>query len=907
MKFKDFLLEQKEKHAVMAFGRMNPITNGHEKVVKEVKKIAKQFDASHHIVLSHSQDPKKNPLTVQQKMKHAKRAFPDTKFVAASSESPTFFEYAEKLYKQGVTHFHMVAGSDRALEYLKLLKKYNGTHKGARFNFKYMGVESAGERDPDAEGAEGISASKMRDAAAKGDFKTFKKGAPSKMSVDQVKDMYNDVRKGMNIKESINEEFEELLVEGVHDQSIFKAVFLAGGPGSGKDYVLSNTLDGHGLTEINSDKALEFLMDKKGLDKRMPENETEARDIVRGKAKSVTELRQRLALQGRNGLIINGTGDDPKKVAKIKSKLEELGYDTSMILVNTNDEVSAQRNIERGQRGGRTVPETIRKEKWDNVQNARTEYAKIFSDRYMEFDNSEDLRQASPDVVKEKKMEMLQLFKTVKEFVAQPPQSPAAQEWVANELQQKDTLKPDTKGAEKIPPSGSSAADEARKMGLQYYGFGRYGKNGKTTHRSVHDKLVQVTNKEPEQPKLPTPGSSPVDNKSKVKKESIDDEFENLISEDLRKWFSKTDPEGGWKRINSKGEAIGPCAREPGEPKPKCMSNEKRASLSKKERASAVAAKRKHDPVADRGGKGGKPVNVSNFGKGKLSEAVTVSVTGDTVDEVKDFFTTFNNNVTHEESYALSDSKTDAITLGKFMQPFGEKMENTMITNEMMQDMLDESQHNLLKDKQGRVRVFMLRSVAAKEAHTKQGIVLKHKNGYVIKLKEEIENVEVYKGTIRNWIEESKQARVRGSIDSSKPGLLTESRTILSTSGSTSSGTNSSRETKDAKEGTSIQEAIAKETRNKITLSEIRQRQKTWSEEQINEIDRGIEPGLSMAGAGESIGRDMGEKIKKRSHKVTTVEMTGDETTASIGDQKEGELKRKGINLTTFKAKRPIG
>jgi nicotinamide mononucleotide adenylyltransferase len=907
MKFKDFLLEQKEKHAVMAFGRMNPITNGHEKVVKEVKKIAKQFDASHHIVLSHSQDPKKNPLTVQQKMKHAKRAFPDTKFVAASSESPTFFEYAEKLYKQGVTHFHMVAGSDRALEYLKLLKKYNGTHKGARFNFKYMGVESAGERDPDAEGAEGISASKMRDAAAKGDFKTFKKGAPSKMSVDQVKDMYNDVRKGMNIKESINEEFEELLVEGVHDQSIFKAVFLAGGPGSGKDYVLSNTLDGHGLTEINSDKALEFLMDKKGLDKRMPENETEARDIVRGKAKSVTELRQRLALQGRNGLIINGTGDDPKKVAKIKSKLEELGYDTSMILVNTNDEVSAQRNIERGQRGGRTVPETIRKEKWDNVQNARTEYAKIFSDRYMEFDNSEDLRQAPPDVVKEKKMEMLQLFKNVKEFVAQPPQSPAAQEWVANELQQKDTLKPDTKGAEKIPPSGSSAADEARKMGLQYYGFGRYGKNGKTTHRSVHDKLVQVTNKEPEQPKLPTPGSSPVDNKSKVKKESIDDEFENLISEDLRKWFSKTDPEGGWKRINSKGEAIGPCAREPGEPKPKCMSNEKRASLSKKERASAVAAKRKHDPVADRGGKGGKPVNVSNFGKGKLSEAVTVSVTGDTVDEVKDFFTTFNNNVTHEESYALSDSKTDAITLGKFMQPFGEKMENTMITNEMMQDMLDESQHNLLKDKQGRVRVFMLRSVAAKEAHTKQGIVLKHKNGYVIKLKEEIENVEVYKGTIRNWIEESKQARVRGSIDSSKPGLLTESRTILSTSGSTSSGTNSSRETKDAKEGTSIQEAIAKETRNKITLSEIRQRQKTWSEEQINEIDRGIEPGLSMAGAGESIGRDMGEKIKKRSHKVTTVEMTGDETTASIGDQKEGELKRKGINLTTFKAKRPIG
>jgi hypothetical protein len=91
----------------------------------------------------------------------------------------------------------------------------------------------------------------------------------------------------------------------------------------------------------------------------------------------------------------------------------------------------------------------------------------------------------------------------------------------------------------------------------------------------------------------------------------------SCMKEDLRKWFSKTDPEGDWKRINSKGEAIGPCAREPGEPKPKCMSAEKRASLTKKERASAVATKRKHDPNPERKGA---PINVSNFGKGKISE-----------------------------------------------------------------------------------------------------------------------------------------------------------------------------------------------------------------------------------------------------------------------------------------------
>jgi hypothetical protein len=101
-------------------------------------------------------------------------------------------------------------------------------------------------------------------------------------------------------------------------------------------------------------------------------------------------------------------------------------------------------------------------------------------------------------------------------------------------------------------------------------------------------------------------------------KKSTVSEAEEL-NEDLRNWFKSDHPEGGWKRINSKGEAIGPCAREPGEPKPKCMSNEKRASLSKDERAAAVAAKRRHDPNPERKGK---PINVSNFGKGKISESV---------------------------------------------------------------------------------------------------------------------------------------------------------------------------------------------------------------------------------------------------------------------------------------------
>jgi hypothetical protein len=533
MDFKQFLDEQKEKHAVLAFGRMNPPTVGHAKLVDKVKEVAKEVGGTHHVVISHSQDAKKNPLSAQDKLKHAKRFFPDTNLSTSDKEHPTFLQHAAKLHKAGATHLHMIAGSDRVDEYKTKLAQYNGKHKGALYNFKHITVHSAGERDPDAEGVSGMSASKMRGHAETGNFKEFKKGIPKHVAPEHAKELYHDVRKGMNLKEDMNYFFEQLLTEGVHDKAIFKAVFLSGGPGSGKDYVLDNTLAGHGLTEINSDKALEFLMDKRNLDKTMPASEKEARDIIRGKAKDLTELRQRLALLGRNGLIINGTGDDPKKYAKIKKELEELGYETSMIAVNTKDEISSKRNIERGQRGGRTVPENIRKEKWDAVNNARPEMAKLFGKNYMEFDNSEDLRSAHPEVVKAKKEELLQLYKGIQDFVKRPPKNEQASSWIAGELSKKDSLPVPKKGAEQMGPAESNAAEQARKLGLQYFGFGRYGKNGKVTHHSVHDKLVQdpthadqerMTKKAASVTASAASGSVP---KKKVN-ESIDDEFELL-------------------------------------------------------------------------------------------------------------------------------------------------------------------------------------------------------------------------------------------------------------------------------------------------------------------------------------------------------------------------------------------
>ena len=868
MNFKDYLEEQKENHAVLAFGRMNPPTTGHAKLVNKVKDIAGAVGGSHHIVLSHSQDAAKNPLTAEQKVKHAKRYFTDTNISTSSKEHPNFLSQASKLHKAGVTHLHMVAGSDRTDEYHKTLHKYNGV-KGTHgyFKFKDIKVHSAGERDPDAEGVEGMSASKMREHASKGNFKEFKKGVPGHVAHEHAKDLFNDVRKGMNIKEDFHSQLQTILAEGVHDKGIFKAVFLSGGPGSGKDYVLDNTLSGHGMVEINSDKALEFLMDKNNLSKKMPESEKELRDVVRGRAKDVTELKQRLALLGRNGLIINGTGDDPAKYAKIKKNLESIGYETSMVAVVTKDEISAQRNVERGQRGGRTVPENIRKEKWDSVNNARPEMAKLFGKNYIEFDNSEDLRNASPEVVQAKKEEMTNIFKQIQDFVKKTPKSEEAKQWVAGELAKKDTLPVKKGGAEQVAPKhheDAGIADKARELGLQYYGFGRYGKNGKVTHHSVHGQLVadpthveqQKAQQKAEKVKAMQSSGSPM-------KEDVNKDFANLfevvsapgkpmmVFEDLRQWFSKSHPEGGWKRINSKGEAIGPCAREPGESKPKCMSNEKRAQLSKKERASAVAAKRKHDPEADRSGKGGKPVNVSNFGKGKISENYTGM----------------------------------------------KKIKHT-----------DGNHYVALGDKP---RVYIIRNNAAKDAHRNNGEVVKAEKGYMVKLKENID-VTIF----QRLTEETGQRTTITSTGWSDPqgtitvptgsGTVTISETgTTRTDTSTGSGTSTIAEHCGSPEahigdGSAYDPTKEKSTKGKITLNKIKENFKQKVKESI---DKGIESGISMAGAGESIGRDMGEKNDKKGKVTVVKELTGDETTASIGDQKEDELKKQGISLSTFKKK----
>jgi hypothetical protein len=203
--FLSFLAEEKEdKHAVLTFGRMNPPTVGHEKVVQKVHEVAKEHNAEHHVVLSGSHDVTdkekkvgKNPLSPEVKLKHAKRAFPDSN-VSAAKKGENMFHHASKLFASGVKHLHMVVGSDRVKDTEKYLNDQNGkTGKHGHFNFKSITVHDAGHRDPDSEGTEGISASKMREHAASNNKKEFHKGAPSKMSSAHKDEMYHDLRKSM--------------------------------------------------------------------------------------------------------------------------------------------------------------------------------------------------------------------------------------------------------------------------------------------------------------------------------------------------------------------------------------------------------------------------------------------------------------------------------------------------------------------------------------------------------------------------------------------------------------------------------------------------------------------------------------------------------------------------------------
>lgn len=193
---------------VFTFGRLNPPTVGHEKLVNKVKQVAKRLNAEPHVFLSHSQNSKKDPLNYNQKFKYAKQAFGN---LVTKSNARTVIQIMQELERMNHKDVVMIVGSDRVQEFRALLNKYNGKD----YNFNSIKVISAGERDPDAEGVSGMSASKMRAAVAAGDQATFMKGVPSKLSGQSAARMYSDLRSAMNITEDFNDFDWELWAETV--------------------------------------------------------------------------------------------------------------------------------------------------------------------------------------------------------------------------------------------------------------------------------------------------------------------------------------------------------------------------------------------------------------------------------------------------------------------------------------------------------------------------------------------------------------------------------------------------------------------------------------------------------------------------------------------------------------------
>ena len=216
------------------------------------------------------------------------------------------------------------------------------------------------------------------------------------------------------------------LQEGVYDPNIFKAFFLAGGPGSGKSYVVRKTTGGLGMKIVNSDDVFEKYLEQAGLSLDTTELDPRVRDKLYMKAKKATSKRQDNYIEGRLGLIIDGTGKDFEKITRQARNLEALGYDTHMIFVNTSLDVALQRNAERA----RKLAEPLVVQSWNDVQKNIGKFNNYFKGNFIIIDNND----AKEDV-------FTQVFKRVRSLANKRIQNKRAQQWIDNELKMRNITK----------------------------------------------------------------------------------------------------------------------------------------------------------------------------------------------------------------------------------------------------------------------------------------------------------------------------------------------------------------------------------------------------------------------------------------------------------------------------------
>jgi shikimate kinase len=217
--------------------------------------------------------------------------------------------------------------------------------------------------------------------------------------------------------------FEQILSEGLYDPGIFKAFFLAGGPGSGKSFISKNVFTGSGLKFVNSDTFFEKSLRDAGLDLTLPDSESYFRDMLRTRAKAKAENLLNLYIKGRLGLVIDATGRDYNVIHNQATMLKQLGYDCYMVFVNTSLEVALERNSKRE----RVVPEYITRTSWQSVQNNIGKFQSFFGmENFIVVDNSKSEQELVT-------MTLNKINNVVRRLLNTPIKSYIAKRWMAKE------------------------------------------------------------------------------------------------------------------------------------------------------------------------------------------------------------------------------------------------------------------------------------------------------------------------------------------------------------------------------------------------------------------------------------------------------------------------------------------
>jgi len=656
--------EEKEKTAVMAFGRYNPPTVGHEKLIHKVESVASEHKGDAHIIASHSEGNGKNPLPKEKKVGYLKKVVKPTTSVSSSDkEHPSFLHQAKKLHDAGYHHLVMVAGSDRVDDYHKKLHQYNG--KEGHYNFKSIKVVSAGHRDPDAEGTEGMSGTKMREHARSGNMKAFKSGLPKALH-SHAEEIADHIK---SIKEDLDDLFDELFTEEeqldeITLQQRMKRAMIMRRYQSRIELARKRSMLRRANTKVITNRARKLAIKKmksKLAGGRDPESLSAAEkqrieNIVSKRKAAIRRLAMRLVPQVRKKESRRFTKED-LDISNLLESYEFLNaiYDVVIEDIDRSNThkrewgTSSLTKIYKNDTPGEKEIEEAKKEiaVEDDVTLAvnavKNRYNPDFFKRMREKDAlDKEIEMAAKENVKEDLDNVFdEQFGKNREAVPRSGQERKDIDLVVRKGEDRKTddrpyrhqaikkqiidEQPEASFGKGPPSNMSSPSNDTAKQALKLpkatipdfkskiplklpnvndytpdmFKSEAYGKGYKSPWEKIEKARPGIGKK------IDTAAAALKQNAADYQAIIDKENKKKEVKEDLRQWFKDK-----WVRMDTKGNIKGDCAREPGEGKPKCLPIAKARAMDKDDRALAARRKRREDPVADRPGKGGAPINV---------------------------------------------------------------------------------------------------------------------------------------------------------------------------------------------------------------------------------------------------------------------------------------------------------